>query len=61
MQVFNDATDGQQEFGTIKIVPNSVLSDDAEFYVHPLRGRADSPTAGIGRGGRFGYKGEVSR
>ncbi|GAQ79116.1 calcium-activated chloride channel family member 4 [Klebsormidium nitens] len=47
-QVFNDATDGQQRFGTIKIVPNLLESDDAEFYIHQEEGRADAPPDGYG-------------
>jgi hypothetical protein len=39
-QIFADATDGQQRFGTIKIVNDSGASDTAEYWVNAGPGRA---------------------
>jgi hypothetical protein len=39
-QIFADATDGQQRFGTVTIVNDSGASDSAEYWVNPGAGRA---------------------
>ena len=51
-QVFADATDGQQRFGTVTIVNNSGASQSADYWVHP---GADRARATLGRYGERGH------
>lgn len=51
-QVLADATDGQHQFGTIKIANNSGASQSAEFWVNPGEGRAYATL------GNYGVRGE---
>lgn len=50
--VFADALDGQQRFGTVTIVNNSGASEIAEYWVHPGRDRAHATY------GRYGERGQ---
>lgn len=51
-QVFADATDGQQRFGTITLVNDSGASQSAEYWVHAGSGRANATL------GRYGERGQ---
>lgn len=50
--IFADATDGQQRFGTIKIVNDSGASDTAEYWVNSGAGRAYATL------GEYGVRGQ---
>ena len=51
-QIFADATDGQQRFGTVTVVNNSGASDSAEYWVNPGAGRAYATY------GQYGVRGQ---
>jgi uncharacterized repeat protein (TIGR01451 family) len=51
-QIFADATNGQQRFGTITIVNDSGASQSADYWVFPMAGRAMATL------GRYGVRGE---
>ena len=51
-QIFADATDGQQRFGTITLVNDSGASQSADYWVHAGNGRANATL------GRYGERGQ---
>ena len=51
-QIFADATDGQQRFGTVTIVNDSGASQSADYWVNPGAGRAFATI------GQYGVRGQ---